>query len=190
MDTAAGAGRKATEIAEPRDIVLVYFTLLADQTLPATHSKEFLVLELQSSGPSKQTRDDNRQHVGCRQASPLQDQFVLAALDKPWRFRTKWERCACDWLQKSCCVEVLSELLLGTQTPMGHLLAEKHGNTGGRRTSTLRSRTWAVCKYMSWLAGTFEVTFPKELAHVTEHFQVRRPEPCKPRSSNDPTKPW
>ena len=66
--------------------------------------------------------------------------------------------------------------------PMEHPLVEKPGNAtvlgGGRRASTLRSRIRAVRKELSWLAGTFEVAVPQELAHVTEFRQVTRSEPC------------
>ena len=76
-------------------------------------------------------------------------------------------------------VTLLSELLRGTQTPMGQLLSTKPGNIqllgGGKRASTLRSRVRGVQKFLSWLAIHQEKVFPDSVSQLLE---FRLSEPC------------
>ena len=108
------------------------------------------------------------------------DQFLLAALERPSKFKARWQEKYYDgpnarrdaeealrakWLQE------LEVMLEGTKTPMGAALENRQGDRnllgGGRRASTLRARVRASRKYLAWLAVSADVAFPSEVSHLT-----------------------
>ena len=119
------------------------------------------------------------------------DQFLLAALERPSKFKARWQEKYYDgpnarrdaeealrakWLQE------LEVMLKGTKTPMGAALENRHGDRnllgGGRRASTLRARVRASRKFLAWLAVSADVAFPSEVAHLTGYLESRHTEPC------------
>ena len=87
-------------------------------------------------------------------------------------------------------VEVLGAMLVHTPTPMGKILKDKPGSiqlsVAGRRASTLRSRVRAVRRYLNWLALNHDVSYPRELEHVTGYLQARQSEPCTRNALREP----
>ena len=111
------------------------------------------------------------------------DQFALAALDKPKRFKTRLQKTVYDGLQARRDAEE-AELTKWIQT-MGAMLSDTQENSwsivhrtiqmmgAGKRAATLRNRVRAVRKYIGWLTAAFDLPFPTDLIHNLEHLQMK-----------------
>ena len=119
------------------------------------------------------------------------DQFALAAIDQPRRYQLRLRQLLYSGptarndgedAEHSKCVRVLADLLRGTDTPMRLLLSEQPGNVnplgGGRRASTLRTQARAAGKFLAWLSISYNVAYPTERAHATDHLPMRPSQPC------------
>ena len=120
-----------------------------------------------------------------------EDQFLLAAQETTAGFRCRWQqryferpsarRDAEEHLRRKW-IEIFENLLRATKTPMGELISSSPPRTqplgAGRRASTVRSRVKAVRRFLAWLALAHGVSFPTEVAHLTEYLQTRHSEPC------------
>ena len=84
--------------------------------------------------------------------------------------------------ERSRWVRVFADLLQGTATLLGHLLAEQPGCVnllgGGRRASTLRAPVRAAWNFLAWPSNSYNVACPTERAHATDYFATRQSEPC------------
>ena len=139
------------------DVLLLYWTLVKDGVLLRGVEAEFAVLEVPSRGVRREPSCGQPGHTisprrcGCtketrNKGSERVDQFRLAALVRPAKFRACWQEKFYDgptarrdaedalrskWLQE------LEALLKGTRTPMGKVLESKAGDKnllgGGRR---------------------------------------------------------
>ena len=62
-------------------------------------------------------------------------------------------------------------------TPMCAMLAQQPGDQkllgGGRRASTIRARTRLIKDCLTWLPVRYEVSFPRELVHLSEFLRAR-----------------
>ena len=80
------------------------------------------------------------------------------------------------WLQ------LLANLIVGTDTPMGRLLQSRQGDISllgaGRRAGTLRSRVRNIRHFLAWFAINHGITYTTEQTHLTDFMQVRLSEPC------------
>ena len=128
-------------VPSPPDILLLYWTLVADGTVPSGYEREFIQLEPAIKQASERTnkrysREDNlsaavwlhrRQEMEAKRAKTTKqavDQFVLATLDRAARFKCKWQsqffegpaarRDAEESLRKKW-LDVLEGLLKGTK---------------------------------------------------------------------------
>ena len=134
-------------------------------------------VDLHTRKKQEQTSESKAKHS--------QDQFMLAALEKPSRFRTRLQRVRYEgptarkdaedevrarWLH------VLCGIVANTNTPMGEMIRNRPESyrilAAGRRATTLRARTRAIRK-----SGAFSVSFPNEVTHVTEYLQMKFNEP-------------
>ena len=195
-------------VSTPPDILLLYWTLVKDGVLPRGKESQFAILETailkgaqralkRTAGSDNLTaavwlHQTNLQSQQKQHSERLAvDQFLLAALDRPSKFRARWQEKYYDgpnaqrdaeealrtkWLQE------LEALLMGTKTPMGEALSNRPGDRsflgGGRRASTLRARVRASKKYLAWLAVSADVAFPSEVSHLTGFVESRHSEPC------------
>ena len=142
-------------------------------------------VELHSKKKLKQARDDRDRHS--------QDQFMLAPIEKPTRFRTRLQRVQYEGASRrkdaedevrSQWLHILCGIVSNTNTPMERMVRDKPGSIqllgAGRRATTLRARTRAIRairRYVMWLASVFSVPFPSEVSHVVEYLQVKLNEP-------------
>ena len=192
----------------PPDFLLLCWSLVADQAVPAGYEKDFATLETavqraSDSSVRKASRVDNisasiwlhSYHEAAAKAAKIlkrsEDQFLLAALEKPARFRCRWQQqCfegpsarkdAEEHLRRKW-LEILENLLRGTDTPMGNLISDSTPGAqplgAGRRASTLRSRVRAARTYLAWLALAHGLCFPTSVSHLLEYLQTRHSEPC------------
>ena len=131
-------------------------------------------VELHLESKLQKKQEDRDRHT--------QDQFLLAAIDRPTRFRTRLQkvqyegataRTDAEEETRSRWLQVLCGKVSNTNTPM---VRDKPAD--GKRASTLRARTRAIRKYAVWLASAFSVSFPREASHVLEYLQVRLNEPA------------
>ena len=94
-----------------------------------------------------------------RGSSRLGDEAPTATDDAESAERTRW-------------IIVPADLLRGTKTPMGRLLAENPVNVqmleGGLRASTVRARVRCIRRFLAWLAAQQELIYPKSLQHLTD----------------------
>ena len=184
-------------VLAPPDILLLYWTLVKDGVFPRGYESLFALLETailkgarralkQTAGSDNLTaalwlHQRNLQSQQKERSERLAvDQFLLAALDRPSKFRARWqekfygapnarrdaeEALRTKWLQE------LEPLLEGTKTPMGEASGNRPGDKsflgGGRRASTLRARVRASKKYLAWLAVSADVPFPSKVSHLT-----------------------
>ena len=138
-------------------------------------------VELHSERKLQQEQEDRESHK--------QDQFLLAAIERPTRFRTRLHevqyegataRKDAEEETRSRCLHVLCGIVSNTNTPMRRMVRDKPSSiqllVAGKRASTLRARSRPIRKY-AWLASAFSVSFPRETSHVLEHLQVRSNEP-------------
>ena len=117
-----------------------------------------------------------------------QDQFAIAATLKPSRYQARFQsgryegRHDAESAERVRWVTILSDVLRGTNTPMGKLLEEKPSNLqllgGGRRVSTIRSRVRCIRKFLAWLALQHEINYPDDLTQMTGFLNARLSEPC------------
>ena len=195
-------------VSAPPDILLLYWTLVKDGVPPRGYESQFAILETailkgarralkRTAGSDNLTaavwlHQRNLQSQQKQHSERLAvDQFLLAALDRPSKFRARWQEKYYDgpnarpdaeqalrtkWLQE------LEALLMGTKTPMGEALSNKLGDRsflgGGRRASTLRARVRASKKYLAWLAVSADVAFPSGVSRLTGFLESRHSEPC------------
>ena len=188
-------------VPAPPDILLLYWTLVKDGVLLRGYESQFAILETAilkgARRALKRTAgSDNftaavwlhRRNLHCQQKEQSKrlavDQFLLAALDCPSKFRARWQEKYYDgpnarrdaeealrtkWLQE------LEALLMGTKTPMGEAVSNRPVDRtflgGGRRASTLRARVRAAKKYLAWLAVSADVAFPSEVSHLTDYLE-------------------
>ena len=189
-------------------ILLLYWTLVKDGVLPGGFEAQFALLETAILRGAKRALNraagsDNLTAAVWLHQRSLQDkqkerserlavdQFLLAALERPSKFKARWQEKYYDgpnarrdaeealrakWLQE------LEVILKGTKTPMGAALENRLGDRnllgGGRRASTLRARVRASRKYLAWLAVSADVAFPSEVSHLTGYLESRHTEPC------------
>ena len=120
-----------------------------------------------------------------------QIQFVLAALDEPKRYRTKWQKQNYEGLTareeaeddlRSKWVQELSFILLGTKTPLGITIEQKPSDIQllgtGRRAGTSHACVGQVKKFLRWLTVAHGVPLPIHVMHLTGYLQLRDLEPC------------
>ena len=122
-----------------------------------------------------------------KEEKQTKDQFLLAATQRPLRFRSRLQyegataRKDAEEDERSRWLHVPAGIVSNTDTPMGRLLRDKPGGVtllgAGKRASTLRSRIRAVRKCVVWLSGAFAVSFPRDAMHVIEYLQMRLAEP-------------
>ena len=198
----------ASESQPPPDFLLLYWSLVADQAVPAGYEKDFATLETavqraSDSSVRKASRVDSISasiwlhcyHEAAAKAAKIlkrsEDQFLLAALEKPARFRCRWQqqyfegpsarKDAEEHLRRKW-LDFLENLLRGTDTPMGKLISDSPPGAqplgARRRASTLRSRVRAGRRYLAWLALAHGLCFPTSVSHLVEYLQTRHSEPC------------
>ena len=162
------------------DMVLLYFTLLADKAVPNGFLPEFVNLENSMRRSSERSVklaaslsdadaerllgiDKERKFQDSLSSSSAADQLMIAADIKPRRFQTKWEQ-ACyegptarhdaETAERSRWITLLADLLRNTDTPMERLLRENPDNSqllgSGQRAGTLRSRV-RIIQFIAWL---------------------------------------
>ena len=135
-------------------------------------------VELHTARKLKQTRDERDKHS--------QDQFMLAAIQKPTPFRTRQQRVQHEGTSarkdaeeevRSLWLQILCGIVSNTNTPMRRMVRDKPGSIqlvgAGRRGTTLRARTRAIRRYVISLASAFSVPFPSDVSHVVEYVQVK-----------------
>ena len=195
-------------VPAPPDILLLYWTLVKDGVLQGGYESQFTLLETAILKGARRTLkrtagSDNltaavwlhQRNLQSKQKERSErlavDQFLLAALNRPSKFRASWQEKYYDgpnagrgaeealrakWLQE------LEALLKGTKTPMGEAFVNRPGDKsflgGGRRASTPRARVRASKKYLAWLAVSADVPFPSEVSHLTGFLESRHSEPC------------
>ena len=190
------------------DFARLYYTLIRDGALPIGYLDEFLTLEMPARRATKRSRSfacsisdaaaatalSNMKQEAQRKAlevSTISDQLVMAADLRPKKFRTRWERAVYDRptarkdaeaAERDRWIQLLSNLLKSSDTPMGKLIRESPSNIqllgGGRRAGTLRSRVRSVQKFLGWLIAAHGIKFPNHWRQLIEYLQVRYSEPC------------
>ena len=192
--------------SSPPDILLLYWTLVADGTVLPGYQRQFLELETGIKQAADRTnrrfsQEDNMSAAvwlhreseaeKTRTTKQAVDQFMLASLDRPARFKCRWQqqffegraarRDAEENLRKKW-LGTLEGLLRGTKTPMGERqVSSAPGSVplgAGRRGSTLRSQVRVTKRYLTWLALAHETAFPREVHQMTVYLQARHSEPC------------
>ena len=119
------------------------------------------------------------------------EQFIAAAAAPPTRFKSRLHhsrfqeptaRKDAEESERQRWLQLLANLLVGTDTPMGKLLQARQGDItvlgAGRRAGTIRSRVRNIRHFLAWLAINQAVTYPTDQSHLTDFLQVRLSEPC------------
>ena len=138
-------------------------------------------VELHSARKSQKNREDRDMHS--------RDQFMLAAVINPSRFRTRLQRVRTKVHQQERCIG-------GSEVPVvadsqwyriqhqhahgadGPRQAKQHSALGsGKENNDTEARTRAIRRYVIWLASAFSVPFPSDVSHVVEYLQVKLSEP-------------
>ena len=160
------------------DFARLYYTLVRDGALPIGYLDEFLTLELPARRATKRSRSFACSISDAAAASALShlrqeaqrmalevisvsDQLVIAADLRPKKLRTRWQRAVYDGptarkdaeaAERDRWIQLLSNLLRSSETPMGKLIRESPSNVqllgGGRRAGTLRSGVRSVQKFL------------------------------------------
>ena len=190
------------------DFARLYDTHVQDGALPIGYLDEFLTLEIPARRATRKSRSfacsmsdaaaptalsNMRQEAQRKalEASTISDQLVIAADLRPKKFRTRWQRVIYDGptarkdaeaAERDRWIQLLSNLLRSSDTPMGKLIRESPSNIqllgGGRRGGTLRSRVRSVQKFLGWLIAAHGINFPNHWRQLIEYLQVRYSEPC------------
>ena len=190
------------------DEVILYFTLVADKVVPDGFLFDFLHLSQwissaahrQASRLAHVTDVEAALFVHGHQAK-IKDQaleqkaavdtFVAAASFPPTRYKSRLHfarfqgpsaRKDAEESERQRWLQLLANLIVGTDTPMGRLLQSRQGDISllgaGRRAGTLRSRVRNIRHFLAWLAINHGITYPTEQTHLTDFMQVRLSEPC------------
>ena len=157
------------------DALILYWTLVDQHVIPPGHEEAFKGFA--SAWIEAAERDDERKahwsNVSAAVALAAQrkvredkarleahsrDQFLLAAIQKPTSFRTKFQRVLYEGAtarkdakedERSRWLHILARVVLNTDTPMAKMLREKPGNAqllgAGKRASALRARVATPC---------------------------------------------
>ena len=128
-------------------------------------------------------------HSGRKFKHNSQNQFMLAAIEKPTRFHTRLQRVQYEGASarkdaegevRSQWLQILCGIVSNTNTPMGRMVRDKPDSIqplgAGRRATTLRARYGSQAHSLS--------PFPSEVPHVVEYLQVKLIEPSNRESIN------
>ena len=190
------------------DEVILYFTLVADKVVPDGFLSDFLHLS-RSISSAAQRQATRLAHVSDVEAAlfvhgeqvKIKDQvlehkaavdtFVNASSFPPTRYKSRLHfakfqgpsaRKDAEESERQRWLQLLANLIVGTDTPMGKLLQSRQGDISllgaGRRAGTLRSRVRNIRHFLSWLAINHGITYPTRQTHLTDFMQVRLSEPC------------
>ena len=190
------------------DEVILYFTLVADKVVPDGFLSDFLHLSRwissaahrQASRLAHVTDVEAALFVHTRQAK-IKDQaiehkaavdtFVVAASFPPTRYKSRLHfakfqgpsaRKDAEESERQRWLQLLANLIVGTDTPMERLLQSRQGDISllgaGRRAGTLWSRVRNIRHFLAWLAINHGITYPTKQTHLTDFMQVRLSEPC------------
>ena len=187
--------------------LLLYWTLVDQGILPPDFEEDFMKFgeAWQEAAESDDERKRSWTNVSAalglaerkrglesskKEEKQAKDQFLLAATQRPLRFRSRLQKLQYEGAtarkdaeedERSRWLHVLAGIVSNTDTPMGRLLRDKLEGVkllgAGQRASTLRSRIRAVRKYVVWLSSAFAVAFPRDVMHAIEYLQMRLSEP-------------
>ena len=190
------------------DEVILYFTLVADKVIPDGFLFDFLHMsQWISSAAHRQAARLARvtdveaalfvhsvqtkvKDQALEQKAAV-DTFVAAASIPPTRYKSRLHlakfqgpsaRRDAEESERQRWLQLLANLIVGTDTPMGRLLQSRQGDISllgaGRRAGTLRSRVRNIRHFLAWLAVNHGITYPTRQTHLTDFMQVRLSEPC------------
>ena len=141
-------------------------------------------------GKLPETMSQQRRRRRTSLNTDSRDQFLLAAIQKPTSFRTKFQRAQYEGAtarkdaeedERSRWLHILAGTVLNTDTPMAKMLREKPWNAqllgAGKRASALRARVRSLRRDTLWLSTACGVPFPSETAHIVDYLRARSQEP-------------